>query len=396
MSVLKNLDINLPQSEKKTLYRFLALYIFFTVVIMLLTTYLYYSLQKELQMQQKTIALNQYANEFLIQLKDLKDQKNYPKDDKFDTSLYDQDYNLIYSTLNSPKKQLGEIYYTNNVIIRYIKEPNEYFLNTQYLIVMIKDDNLWLRSVINNIALFGGLFFIFMIVIGYFLLNLFLKPLRDTLHLLNRFIKDTTHELNTPISTIRTNIEMIDKEKLNNPKLLKVINRIDIGAKTISNIYDDLTYLILNHKIKSHDEIINIKDIILQRVEYFKILSDAKKIKFELKLDKDSKIKIDRIKLSKLIDNIISNGIKYNKIEGFIYITLKQNKLIIKDTGKGIQKQNLESLFDRYSRFDKSVGGFGIGLNIVKLICDEYHINIKIDSKVKQYTKVTLTWDNLE
>ena len=391
MSVLKNLDINLPQSEKKTLYSFLGLYIFFTVVILALTTTLYYNLQKELYNQQKTITLNQYANDFLLQLKELKSMDNYPLDKNYNTSLYDSNYNLIYSTLELPKKQLADINYDNNVIVRYIQNPYDSFLNTQYLIVTIKENqDLWKNQVIKEIIVYGGLFFIFMIVVGYFLLNLFLKPLKDMLHLLNRFIKDTTHELNTPVSTIRTNIEMIDTKKLEDEKLKKIINRIDIGAKTISNIYDDLTYLILNHKIKSHNENIDLETIVNERVEYFKILADAKKIQLSITIKESSNLFIDRVKLSKLIDNIISNAIKYNKIKGEIHINLEKNILTIKDTGKGIEQEHLDELFDRYSRFDNAVGGFGIGLNIVKMICDEYNITIKFESKIKEYTKVTL------
>ena len=395
MSVLKNLDINLPQSEKKTLYRFLGLYIFFTLVILALTTTLYYNLQKELYNQQKTIILNQYANDFLIQLKALKSMDNYPVDKNYDTSLYDSNYNLIYSTLKNPKMLLADINYDSNVIVRYIQNPYESFLNTQYLIVTIKENQAsWKNKVLNEIIIYGGLFFIFMIITGYFLLNLFLKPLKDMLRLLNRFIKDTTHELNTPVSTIRTNIEILDHHSLEDEKLKKIINRIDIGAKTISNIYDDLTYLILNHKIKSHNEQINLQEVIKERIEYFKILADAKKITIESNLTTNPTLFMDKIKLSKLIDNIISNAIKYNKVKGKIEISLENNTLTIKDTGKGIAAEYLDELFDRYSRFDNAVGGFGIGLNIVKMICDEYNINIQFNSQVKEFTEVKLTFQS--
>jgi two-component system OmpR family sensor kinase len=384
------LDINLPRSEKKTLFRFLGLYIFFTTVILTLTTLLYFNLQKELHNSQKTIDLNQFANEFLTQLQELQTFENYPKDERFETSLYDKNYNIIYSTLQNPKNTLGEIDYTSDVIVRYIKEPNEYFQNTQYLIVHIKPDTKWRAQVLQDIVLYGVLFFIFMVIVGYFLLNLFLKPMKDTLHLLNRFIKDTTHELNTPVSTIQTNIEMIDKKTIDNPKLLKIINRIDIGAKTISNIYDDLTYLILHHKIKSQDEKLDLQKVVIERIEYFKILANAKKITFKTDFDGTTIVTIDKNKLSKVIDNLLSNAIKYNKVGGTIELTLRHNTLLIKDTGKGISKENLENLFERYSRFDTTVGGFGIGLNIVKMICDEYHITIEFDSIVDQYTCVKL------
>lgn len=67
-----------------------------------------------------------------------------------------------------------------------------------------------------------------------------------------------------------------------------------------------------------------------------------------------------------MIDNLISNAIKYNKKGGVISIILKANFLSIADTGCGISKSNLNHIFERYTRFNKDQGGFGIGLSLVK------------------------------
>ena len=396
MSVLKSLDIDLPQSEKKTLYRFLSLYVFFTLVILGLMVSLYYTLQKELAASQRTILLNEYADDFLLKLEELHNDTTdtliYPRDEKFQTSLYGADYKLIYSTLDNPKNLLTEVSYTSNKIVRYITQPQKYYLNTQYIIVEMEDDKEWLERTVKTIFIYGSIFFIFMLVIGYFLLKLFLKPMRDSLHLLDTFIKDTTHELNTPVSTILTNIELIDKEEMEDKALVKIINRVEIGAKTISNIYDDLTYLMLNNKIISHNQDIELKELIKQRVEYFSSLLDMKKIEVVLRLESNVVLHIDSKKISKLIDNILSNAIKYNKIGGSIFITLKEDSLSIKDTGKGIEKEHIDLMLERYARFDSAVGGFGIGLNIVKMICDEYNLTIKIDSEVGRWTEVSISW----
>jgi len=388
------LDIDLPQSERKSLYRFLSLYLFFTLVILGLTVSLYYTLQKELAASKRTILLDEYTNEFMLELEALQnDETNtllYPLDEKFKTSLYGSDYKLIYSTLSHPKNELTEVTYTNNKIIRYITQPQKYYLNTQYIVVEMLEDREWLDKTIQNIILYSSLFFVFMLILGYFLVNLFLKPMKDALLLLDTFIKDTTHELNTPVSTIMTNIELVEKDKLQDKKLLKIINRIDIGAKTISNIYDDLTYLILNHKIVSDNQDINIGQVIQERVEYFSILASMKKLHISTKLDTNIVLKIDHKKLSKLIDNVLSNAIKYNKVGGEISIRLDKHRLIVRDTGRGIKQENIDLMFERYARFDKSVGGFGIGLNIVKMICKEYNFTININSKLDAWTEVSI------
>ena len=396
MSVLKNSVIDLPQSEQKTLIRFLLLYALLCIAILSLGVFSYYTSQKELFTKNRTLELNQYANEFLINLKELHNDKTntllYPVDLNFKTSLYDKNYKIIYSTLTNPEIQLENISFDDNKIVRYIKNPQEYYINTQYIVVEIMPDTKWINNITKDIILYGIVFFTFMLTIGYFLTNLFLRPLKNVVHILDNFIKDTTHELNTPISTIMTNIELIDKDNIKDKSLLKSINRIDIGAKTISNIYDDLTYLILNHKLIKEDKDINLKILIEQRIEYFETLINIKKINLSIQLEENVILNIDEKKISKLIDNILSNAIKFNKISGNINIVLKTNSLSIKDTGKGIENKNIDKLFNRYSRFDNSIGGFGIGLNIVKLIAEEYSLNIKVNSKVNEGSEFILSW----
>jgi two-component system OmpR family sensor kinase len=129
-------------------------------------------------------------------------------------------------------------------------------------------------------------------------------------------------------------------------------------------------------------------------VEYFKSLATIKKIKFILNIEENIYLNCDVKKISKLIDNLISNAIKYNKIAGTITLTLSEGYLSIEDTGKGMSKENLSNLFERYSRFDKSVGGFGIGLNIVSLIAKEYNLEIDVKSEVEQGTKVEVKWQS--
>ncbi len=91
---------------------------------------------------------------------------------------------------------------------------------------------------------------------------------------------------------------------------------------------------------------------------------------------------MDLIKITRVIDNLISNAIKYNRRNGKIEIILREDYLLISDSGVGIKVDSLDSIFDRYSRFNQSVGGFGIGLNIVKSIIDEYNYKIEVTSSV--------------
>ena len=289
------------------------------------------------------------------------------------------------------KPDLKKVIYEKGDQIQFIKEPESYYLGAKYVVFEITDDGVWFRNFLRKVFIFGIPFFVVVVVVGYFLMRLFLRPMRDMVMLLDRFIKDTTHELNTPISAILANIETIDKDKMD-PKNIKKIERVDIAARTISNIYQDLTYLVLNHKIQTVDESVNLYELIKKRCEYFGIIAKSKKVSFELELDKDIFLKIDKNKMTKIIDNLISNAIKYNKIGGKVKIVLKRGYLSVEDTGVGIDKDKLDEIFDRYKRFNKSSGGFGIGLNIVYMIAKEYNLKIGVNSKMGKFTKVEIKW----
>jgi len=393
--VLKNLGIDLHQSEKKTLYSFLSLYTFLCLVIISFVSFLYFSFQKDLMLQNKREVLQGYSKDFILRLKDLHinfdKYKYYPRDEKFNSAIYDSEKTLIFSTLKAKNISLNEVLYTSASYIHFIEEPESYYLGAKYIILEIIDEKFWFSSVKKEIALFASISFIFMFLMGFFLLRLFLKPMRDSFFLLDNFIKDTTHELNTPLMAITSNVEMLKNYSLDE-KIQKKINRIEIAARTVSNIYDDLTYLTLNNKIISKNENINLSVLLLQRIEYFKSLSKSKKITMHSRIDKDIFIYCDYKKISKVLDNLISNAIKYNKMKGTIDFILKESYFCIEDTGVGIKEENIKYLFQRYSRFSYQVGGFGIGLNIVKLICDEYDIKITASSVLSEGTKMELRW----
>ena len=395
MLVLKNSGIDLTKSETRTLLGFSFLYSFLVLVILSVVSYLYYQFQKDLMLQEKRQVLQNYSNDLIFRLKDLHvniDKNNiYPRDERFESAIFDSDKKEIFSTLKSNDVSLDDIIYLSHNQIHFIKEPESYYLGSKYIIVEVLDDGIWFEVIRYKIGISFLLAFTFMMVLGYFILKQVLKPMRDALHLLDRFIKDTTHELNTPVTAIITNIEMIDKSSLD-ARLLKKINRIEIGAKTISNIYEDLTFVTLNNQIISNNEDINLSNLLKQRVDYFNSLATIKRVNFHLNIKDDVFIVCDIKKITKLIDNILSNAIKYNKIAGFIKVKLNYNILSIEDSGKGIEKENLKNLFERYSRFDKSVGGFGIGLNIVSLIAKEYNLKIDIKSQINVGTTVEITW----
>lgn len=395
MLALKNWDINLRSREKKTLRSFLFLYAFLALLILAFVAFLYYGLERDLMLQNQREALSNLTNEQIVRLKslhvNLDKEQTYPRDERFNSAIYDSHLKQIFSTLSTNKVNLYDDIYLKSNHIYFIKELESYYLGARYIVIEVAAPPSWNKKVFRKLLIYGAIIFCILVVIGYFLLGLLLRPMRDTISLLDRFIKDTTHELNTPVNAILSNIEMIDTQALDE-SLAKKIKRITIASKTISNLYDDLTYLVLSHQILSQDVEVDLKLLIEERIEYFSLLFESKKIALSIELQEGVLLTIDRKKIAKLLDNILSNAIKYNKIGGTIHISLTERGIEISDSGRGIEKSKINQVFERYSRFDRSVGGFGIGLSIVAAIAKEYTLHVKIDSILREGTTVRITW----
>jgi two-component system OmpR family sensor kinase len=214
--------------------------------------------------------------------------------------------------------------------------------------------------------------------------------MKESIEQMNRFIEDTTHEFNTPISTILSNIELI--ETFYECEAKTELKRIEIASKTLSRLYEDLTFLKLNHDY--HREVIsqNISQLIEERIEYFKTLIEAKKISLIQKIEQNIHLNMDKNDAIRLIDNLLSNAIKYNRKKGLLKIQLTPKGLSISDTGIGIKEEDIKLIHTRFKRANKSEGGFGIGLDIVGQVVKRYQFKFQIKSIYKESTEVNITW----
>jgi two-component system OmpR family sensor kinase len=389
------LTTSLLKSESKSLMRFLTLYILMSSVVIILLAIFYYESQNRLVLSDKRTQLSTYAHEMIRKLKRthhfFEESPRYPRDSRFKSAIYDMEYHKIFSLLYATKVSFNEEIYRTGTKLHYVKVLDNYYLGAKYLIIEVDDDDKWIADTIQDIVVFGVIALIALTLFGLYVSKLFLTPMRNSILLLDRFIKDTTHELNTPLSAILANIEMMDTSIMAD-KNKKKLHRINIAAKTVSTIYKDLTYLMLEKDRQSNEDIdIDVARLIRDRVEYFHILAQSKNIHFTLDLD-PILFRMDKKKATRVMDNLLSNAIKYNNRNGEIKITLQANCLTIEDSGIGIEESKLPYIFDRYMRFNQSEGGFGIGLSIVKTILNEYAIDIEVQSKLNQGTKVILRW----
>lgn len=382
------------KSVRKTILNVVSIYLVTTISLVLTLGFIYISSQKDQILQSQKQKIDYQANEIISKFEKLhinaRDIIVYPKIDNINTAIYDIDKNIIFSQFDTKITHFNRQYFSKDDYVYFIYKVEPYYLGAAYLVIQKHREYRLLNTLI-KLGISVLLVIFFLVITSFFLVKILIKPLSDNINLLDKFLKDTTHELNTPIATILANIEMLNLNIMDE-KNKKKINRIEIAATTISSIYDDLSFLILNHKMISKNELLNISDILNLRVEYFKILASAKHITFKLDIEEDIYLTIDPLKISRLFDNLISNAIKYSKDSTSIKVTLNKNLFTIEDQGQGMSEDNIKNIFQRYKRFDNTVGGFGIGYNIIYNIIKEYNISIKIESKLAVGTKVILTW----
>jgi two-component system OmpR family sensor kinase len=179
----------------------------------------------------------------------------------------------------------------------------------------------------------------------------------------------------------------IELLKINDKKL---ISRIKLSANRISNIYEDLCYL-LKQELNEHTIVknLNLAEILKENISIFETYAEIKKIEIIHDIN-NFNFSMDQESASRLINNLLSNALKYSKPNNMIFIDLKNNSLVIRDEGIGINQENLKHIHKRYYRANNSEGGFGIGLDIVNNICQKYKIKFNIESIENQGTIVTL------
>lgn len=264
------------------------------------------------------------------------------------------------------KRLLFSISKQNGTIASYfaISRSSKYMMK---LILRKKRYQQQLSSLTRNILIRYILISIIILIFSIFFSLYALNPMRRALILTEEFIKDILHDFNTPLSVIRLNTDML-KTKLGDNKK---INRIEQSIQTILSLQSNLkTYL--KHQ-KNQSQHLNLRKIIAQQIQRLDKLYPL--ITFNNQVA-DVQVFYNQDALNRIIENLLTNAAKYNKPNGKVTLKLTGNVLIIEDTGIGIK--NPKKIFQRF--YKENERGIGIGLHIVKKLCDELNIKISVKS----------------
>jgi signal transduction histidine kinase len=283
-----------------------------------------------------------------------------------------------------------------------------------------------------------------LLVIGYFLINRTIKPLKSILdelksiendedlskrlqslktadefeELVNTFNKirenieinventkqfssDASHELKTPLTVIQGQIELCKKDDISKKQLQETIKKIDIEQKKLQDIIKNFLLLSRLEKEVHKNNKSNLDCMVLDLVEANLDFLEEKNLELKLDIEDALKVKFEKRYLSIVINNLLTNAIKYTN-EGSIEIKAFKSKnkteLHIKDSGIGISKKDQEKIFERFYRVDKArtttKDGTGLGLSIVKKICDRFDTKININSKIGEGSTFILIFNS--
>lgn len=335
-----------------------------------------YSIQNEIFLKEKSQLIIKAMEEF--NQNDM--YFEYPRFKTLKSGLYDARLKPIFTLIDTEVSTFKNGYsIEGSKAFFVVKLPKYKYFGSDYLILQ---NEISYATLYMNIAMVLLSIVILVFLLSMLFLNRFAQPFKALNEQLDNFIKDSIHEINTPLAIINVNIDLYNRKHESN----KYFQRIKAATKVLSNIYDDMDYLIKHNRLEYADENINFSKFVAERIEYFSDVAQMKDITINQDIQSGVAIMMNPKKLRKIVDNNISNAIKYSFENKTIDITLRLENwkciLSVRDSGIGIKDVN--KILHRYYREDKNKGGFGIGLNIVKSIIDEYKIELDICSELKK------------
>lgn len=224
------------------------------------------------------------------------------------------------------------------------------------------------------------------------------EELKKVDELKSDFISLVSHELKTPLSSIRISAEYLESEAKKDPEIQKqmfeiILRNIDRLTRLINDILD--LSKIEEGKMGLQLERTDISDIMNAAIENNKLLSLKKNITISIEIpEKLSPVLVDREKLIIVMNNLIENALKFTPNGGSIVLSAKDDmdsiEVRLKDTGIGIEKDKLEKIFDKFYQVDSSsrrkIGGMGLGLSIASGIIRAHGSEIHVESEIEKGT----------
>lgn len=275
------------------------------------------------------------------------------------------------------------------------------------LFVNIDYENRLLKSLRSNLIIMAltGLALVF--AGSLYMAGRAIKPIKTAWEKQKTFVADASHELRTPLSVIQSNLELVmDNKEETVESQTKWLENIYSENKHMTKLVNDLLLLA---RADADQKLLEMKDFFLsalveEAATPLQLLAEEKNIKMDLLIDPNIAFYGDESRMKQLVVILIDNAVKYTQSGGNISLELKNLKdgieLIVADTGEGIDKENLDKIFQRFYRVDKArsseSGGVGLGLSIASWIVKEHRGTINVSSSLGEGTTFRVVFSNNE
>jgi len=232
--------------------------------------------------------------------------------------------------------------------------------------------------------------------------NSMLDHIEDAYQKQNQFVSDASHELRTPISVINGYSSMLDRWGKKDPAILdEAIGAIKSETLQMQSLIEKLLFLARSdrNKIEMEIERVKLHELVEELYKETKMLSTDHQIVLDCVGESSVQGNVKLIK--QMLRIFTENALKFTEAQGTITFIMRivagRTMIAIKDSGVGIPKEDVEKVFDRFYRSDKSrtkkSGGSGLGLSIAKWIIDQHGAEVKLYSELGMGTKVEV-WFN--
>lgn len=259
-----------------------------------------------------------------------------------------------------------------------------------------------LRDLLYSLVFVNSLLLVLASVASYWLAGMTLEPIREAYERQRRFLGDASHELRTPLAILQADLEnSLSAPKISNEWREQAESHLEEVDRMGTIVKDLLLLSHLDEAIPSEEPITRI-DLVhfLQGItERFRAFAAQHDVTIDVRPSLSALAILTKQELlTKAVSNIVKNAIVYNKPNGKVIIELTQDRALahiqIQDTGIGISSKDVNKVFDRFYRVDKSrsrqTGGSGLGLSITRSIVDQLHGSIDIKSELGTGTTVAL------
>lgn len=377
--------------EKRSFYSFLTLYIGSSFLFLALAGFWYYTAQKNALQNSNYYQMQHFSDKVsaaIINSHMRGGGLHLPATPpQTELALISTQNEVVYGSLLQDFRAVKNDFFELGEHSILISDAPQEHLNIKFVIVQSTTFYKELEALLAYVLLVMISVALGIVLVAWILSKIFMRPIRQKVEQIEQFIQDISHELGTPVTALQMSSKRALQKGIYDEK---VLTNISISTKQLYSIYQSLAFLNFSTP-KEAPKQLALQPILEESIAYYAELSRAKNISFQTDIESASLlITEDRAKL--LFSNFISNAIKYSMPNTTITITLKEHFFSIQDEGVGIDSTKLDEIFKPYERGSQIAGGFGIGLSIVKQICDEFHIDIEVTSKIDEGSCFTLTW----